>query len=137
VSDPGGRRLARSGHQAAAANPELAAELERVRSEKEAALEAGEFELAAGLREQERLFRRQLLGLQPEPWQAPPEAPPTRRTDVLKLCRSPGSRLRSGGMPQGSVSYAVGLGVAPLFLGWLLFGVALGIGVLISWLIWG
>jgi ATP-dependent Clp protease ATP-binding subunit ClpC len=53
----------------------------------------------------------------------------TRRKGDIKLG---GSR-----MPNRRVGYAVGLGVAPLLIGWLLFGAALGIGILLGWLIWG
>jgi ATP-dependent Clp protease ATP-binding subunit ClpC len=38
-------------------------------------------------------------------------------------------------MPGRVLDY--GPGTVPLFLGWLLFGVALAIGILIGWLIWG
>jgi hypothetical protein len=112
LGEPGHRTKIET--RAEAANPELAAEIQRVRREKEAALEAQEFETAAGLREKERFLRRQLLGLEPE-W-----ALGARRADVLRL----GSSRKSAAS-------------SPLVLGWLLFGLALGIGVLLGWLIWG
>jgi ATP-dependent Clp protease ATP-binding subunit ClpC len=113
---------------ASAANPELAAELQRVRREKEAALESQDFERAVALRKEERRVRRKLLGLaegQPgiDLWEDLPEES-TRRTDVLRLVRSHPRRQPFEGLPG-------------LLIGWLLFGVALGIGVLVGWLIWG
>jgi ATP-dependent Clp protease ATP-binding subunit ClpC len=88
---------------------QLRAELEEVRAAKEEALEAKEYETAAHLRDLERRLQAQLAG---DP--GPPPAPP-RSYEYLPH-------------PVQSVR---------LFPGWLLFGVSLGIGILIGWAIWG
>jgi hypothetical protein len=51
--------------------PELAERIDEVRAEKEAAIEAGEFERAASLREEERRLVREARGLPPLPAAAP------------------------------------------------------------------
>jgi ATP-dependent Clp protease ATP-binding subunit ClpA len=105
---------------AAAADPELSAELARVRDERKAALESKEFDKAAALRIEEGNIRRRLLGIPEVRVALPPFRP----------------RRRFGRMPKGSIDYAVRSG-SSILLGWLLFGVALGIGILVGWLIWG
>ena len=93
-------------------DPELRAEIERVRAEKEAALEAQDFDRAAELRERERRLRQQASDPRPGP---PPE----------------GRAVLSGyDSPRQSFAF-------PLVVGWLLFGVALAVGILVGWLIWG
>jgi ATP-dependent Clp protease ATP-binding subunit ClpC len=52
---------------------------------------------------------------------------PTKTSNVLRLRR----------MPRGHVDYATRRGLPPLLVGWLLFAVPLGVGILIGWLIWG
>jgi len=91
-------------------NPELRAEIERVRAEKEEAIEAKDFEKAARLRDLERGLTAELVG-EPRPL-------PRRRPAQFEYLRHP--------MQQ-----------APLLPGWLLFAVSLGIGVLVGWAIWG
>jgi ATP-dependent Clp protease ATP-binding subunit ClpC len=61
----------------------------------------------------------------------------TGSRDILVLGRSRHSWWPFGRMPRRSIDYAVRRGAAPLLLGCLLFGSALGIGILIGWLIWG
>jgi ATP-dependent Clp protease ATP-binding subunit ClpA len=83
-------------------DPELRAEIERVRAEKEEALARGDEEQAAALEARERRLRRVA-----EPVPLPPGW--IRARDVA----------------------------IPFAFGWLLFGVALGVGVLVGWAIWG
>jgi ATP-dependent Clp protease ATP-binding subunit ClpA len=91
-------------------NPQLRAEIERVRAEKEEALEAKDFEKAASLRDLERGLIAELAG---PPRPLPRPSPVTREYF---------------GHPMREVS---------LFPGWLLFAVSLGIGILIGWAVWG
>ena len=76
--------------------------LDRIRAQKEAAIDAGQLERAAQLRDEERQL---LTGAAPS------------RPHVHEYFR-----------PVQKVS---------LFPGWLLFGISLGVGVLIGWAIWG
>jgi len=128
--------------------PDLVAEIERVRTEREAALEAQEFEKAASLRTRERNLLRlgrdgDVEGFWEEarrplpkadlrlPHRWPRQVPrgPARTTrwreHALTLTEGPPPR-RPGGTP---IVYFV--------VGWCSFAVALGLGVLIGWLIWG
>jgi ATP-dependent Clp protease ATP-binding subunit ClpC len=59
----------------------------------------------------------------------------TVERDVMPLRPYP-RRRRFGSMPKGSIDYGAQSGPSML-LGWLLFGVALAIGILFGWLIWG
>ncbi len=98
------------------ADPRLVSELESIAREKEAALEAQQFERAAMLRDRERSLQRRLSGGQ--------------------------SELREGGWEDVTIGGRRSLAEhvlegTPLLFGWMLFGVALGIGVLVGWLIWG
>jgi ATP-dependent Clp protease ATP-binding subunit ClpA len=83
-------------------DPELRAEMERVRAEKEVAFARGDEEQAAALEARERRLRRVA-----EPVPLPP------------------GRIRARDV------------AIPFAFGWLLFGVALGVGVLVGWAIWG
>jgi hypothetical protein len=103
--------------------PEFVAELERVRAEKELAIEAQEFERGASARDRERRLaaaaravERVWEGQQPEPefgYSPMAHAPPT-----------PVTRSRETFPPA-------------FFAGWLSFAAALAVGVLVGWLIWG
>ncbi|MGH2995927.1 MAG: UvrB/UvrC motif-containing protein [Gaiellaceae bacterium] len=83
--------------------------MERLRAEKEAAIEAKDFERAAALRDRERQLRfgtgEHSRELRPPRWTS--FGPRIERTTF------------------------------PLVIGWALFGVALGVGLLLGWLIWG
>jgi ATP-dependent Clp protease ATP-binding subunit ClpA len=88
-------------------DPELRAEIERVRAEKEAAIARGDDKQAAALGARERRLRR--VADEPVP---PPSGWATS-----------GFRARDAAIP--------------FALGWLLFGVALAVGILVGWAIWG
>jgi ATP-dependent Clp protease ATP-binding subunit ClpC len=101
-------RVLRSlGAPAKPVDPELRAEIERVRAEKEAAIARGDDEQAAALDAKERRLR----SVADEP--VPP--PPGWATS--------GFRARDAAIP--------------FVFGWLLFGVSLAVGILVGWLIWG
>jgi hypothetical protein len=112
---------------------DLQAEIERVRAEKEAALEAQEFEQAASLRMRERNLLRlgragNLEGFWEEARRPLPAAEarlPRRRPRPLP--RPPG--LRGEPSPGGPT--------LPFLAGGATFGVALALGILVGWLIWG
>jgi ATP-dependent Clp protease ATP-binding subunit ClpA len=96
-------------------DPELRAELERVREEKEEAIEAKEFEKATSLRDLERRLLRKLTGH--AEFGGEPSIPP--------------------GPPRGHTYFRHPMQQVPLLPGWLLFAVSLGIGVFVGWAIWG
>jgi ATP-dependent Clp protease ATP-binding subunit ClpA len=117
--------------------PELEEEIMRVRRAKERAIERQSFARAARLRDRERrliklaragdaeafrqLAAKPLPGAphEPEPPAAPaPPAPPAPAVAVAAPV--------SAGWPLRAVA-----------AGWLLFGLALGLGLLIGWLVWG
>jgi ATP-dependent Clp protease ATP-binding subunit ClpA len=119
--------------------PDLRAEVERVRAEKAEAIQAQEFERAASLRIRERnlvrlgqegdveAFREEAA--RPLPRAQPPSLPARPRpTQVFHgrtvLASAPGAA-------------AVDRSLAFFLAGGATFGVALGLGVLIGWLIWG
>jgi Clp amino terminal domain, pathogenicity island component len=111
--------------------PEFVAELERIQSEKEAALAAQQLEQAANLRDRERRLLRAADRLELA-WRNQ-EPSPASAAEVTLRPRRP--RLRP--MPTRRAKYDVPSSpLVPLALGWVLFGVALGIGVLLGWLIW-
>ena len=83
-------------------DPELRAEIERVRAEKEEAFARGDEKQAAALEAREHRLRRIA-----EPMPLPPGWIRARDAAI------------------------------PVVLGWALFGVALGVGILVGWAIWG
>jgi ATP-dependent Clp protease ATP-binding subunit ClpA len=103
--------------------PEVAAELERVRVEKEEAIEAQEIERAAELRDRERRLVRAVRELE-RAWTGEPSAQP----EFVPIPHLTGSMPRRVREPSP---------ISPMFVGWILFAVALGIGILIGWAIWG
>ena len=92
--------------------PEVIDEIDRVRADKENALEAEEWERAAALRDREFRLSSAARGLQ-RAWAADEEPPQPRAT------------------------YGARTMLSQLLAGWMLFAVALGIGLLIGWAIWG
>ncbi len=112
---------------------EVAAEIERVRGEANEAIEAQDFERATLLRERERRVTRAARELE-RAWSGEFPFHPPRA--VLYPERA---SLGFGGirrMPRRVSNYAPERLAGPLLLGWLLFGAALGIGILIGWLVW-
>ena len=105
--------------------PEVAAEIERVRTEKEEAIDAQEFDRAAALRDRERRLVRTARELE-RAWAGEP-TPYARAADPEYV---PWPMTTSTAMPRGLFTYG-------LLVGWLLFGAALGVGVLIGWATWG
>jgi ATP-dependent Clp protease ATP-binding subunit ClpA len=124
--------------------PDLVAEIERVRSEKETALEAQDFEKAASLRTRERNLLRlgrdgDVEGFWAEAQRPLPAAdvrvprrPPRHRGRAVQW-RSTAATLTQG-PPPGRLA---GPATTYFVVGWCCFAVALGVGVLIGWLIWG
>jgi ATP-dependent Clp protease ATP-binding subunit ClpA len=124
---------------------DLQEEIERVRAEKEAALEAQEFEKAASLRARERNLLRlgrdgDVEGFWEEARRPLPAAdvrlPPRPRPLSRRAVRV--ARLTAATPkhepPRGQLF--AGAATTYFVIGWCSFGVALGLGVLIGWLIW-
>ena len=105
--------------QAPPVAPEVAAELETVRQQKEAAIEAHEFAEAARLRDRERALGRAARELEAA-WEG-------------RMARAPAPHHRP--VPQAAAR--TNAAMRQVVLGWLLFGAALGVGILIGWAIWG
>jgi len=105
---------------------EVAAEIERVRKEKEDALAGQEFERAAMLRDRERRLVHAARALT-RAWHGEPEPPPTRPSRAAV-----GPRLRQGHHPPRRRQW-----VLPLLLGWLLAVTTGGVSLLVGRLIWG
>jgi ATP-dependent Clp protease ATP-binding subunit ClpA len=121
-------------------DPEARALLEKVKAEKETALEAKDLGRAASLRARERRLARLAQKGDVEAVKAAAEEPllmwesGPRPTPVPPL----------GGSGPGSVTSLRAVATARdrwagtvLLVGWLMFGISLGIGILIGWLIWG
>jgi ATP-dependent Clp protease ATP-binding subunit ClpA len=92
----------------------LEQELARVRGQKEEALDAQDLERAANLRDFERKLE-------------------------AKLGEHVTASVRPESPPPGWTGYrpSIQTSTFPIVVGWLLFGVALGIGIFLGWLIWG
>ncbi len=112
-----------SERRAAESHPELAAELERVRIEKQAMSEAGRFEEAARLHDRERTLRRQLLATLER------DSVPAVEGFAQGMEEAP---LRLGVSIEGEARSP--LIVASVFAA---FPLAFALGVLVGWLIWG
>jgi hypothetical protein len=110
--------------------PEVIEEIDRVRGEKENALEGQEWERAAALRDREFRLSSAARGLQRAWVDEEPPPPPT-----AEGAYHPAPRL--SWIPKGTSTYGPPTMFSPLLAGWMLFAVALGVGVLIGWAIWG
>jgi ATP-dependent Clp protease ATP-binding subunit ClpC len=114
--------------------PEVGAEIDRVRTEKEEAIEAQDFERATRLRERERRLTRTARELE-RAWSG--ESPLDSPLGALYAEPASPAFAHVRGMPRPVAGYGPQRLVIPLLLGWLLFAAALGIGILIGWAIWG
>ena len=121
-----GRRQGLSGYapKSPPVAPEFAAELERVRAEKEMAIETMDYERAASLRDRERKLANAGRELE-YVWEGVPDP------------EGPLGPSTSPYTPAVSSRSAARLPLAAMAVGWILFGAALGIGLLVGWLIWG
>ncbi len=123
---------------------EVVEEIELARREREQAVEAKAFERAVAARDRERNLIAAARALErawetpvPTPLQPKPALLPSGGTVTLggiprRLRSMPPRRVAEygpGGMPTSPIS--------PIVLGWLLFALALGAGILIGWAIWG
>ena len=117
-------------------------EIELVRRQKEEAIEAKDFERAVVARDRERNLLAAARQLE-RAWKAPIRASLPSNPTV-----SPGGRVVAfggrhsfGSMPRRVAAYGPASTqrspALPLVLGWLLFAVALGVGILVGWAIWG
>jgi ATP-dependent Clp protease ATP-binding subunit ClpA len=136
----GGPAVARFEHVAPLA-PDLQEEIERVRAGKEAALDAQDLEKAASLRVRERNLLR--LGRDGDVegfWEEARRPLPTgvrRRPRPLQRGALQ-SRAEAATATHAPPRHQLA-GASPVYfvIGWCSFAVALGVGVLIGWLIWG
>ena len=113
--------------------PDLQEEVERVRAEKEAALEAQDFDKAASLRTRERNLLRLGRGGDVEGFWAEARRP-LPAPDPHLSSRRPRPLPRPDRLRGASSRSAATL---PFLAGGATFGVALGLGILIGRLIWG
>jgi ATP-dependent Clp protease ATP-binding subunit ClpA len=125
LSGPGATAEKRRGSKRMAAareaEPELAAELDRVTGAKERAIDEQDFERAASLREQERRLTRRLLG----------RTDPSERARVSfaeRTYREPGVAVA---VPDRPGWRGIWLAAAATALA------GAGLGLLVGWLIWG
>ncbi|MGH3072789.1 MAG: UvrB/UvrC motif-containing protein [Gaiellaceae bacterium] len=123
LSGPGRRVTSTYEPKAPPLAAEFIDEIERVRAEKDEAIAAHEFERAASLRDRERKLADSGRALE-RAWEG--------QSIELERGYAPiaGSRPLSVTRDRDMFSPA-------FFLGWLSFAAALGIGVLVGWLIWG
>jgi ATP-dependent Clp protease ATP-binding subunit ClpA len=112
--------------------PEVVAEIDRLRREKAEAAEAEDWDRAAALRERERRFliaARQLT----RAWQDEPEPAPS-----IHATATPAPVVTQGITPPELQEPRRRTWPADALLaGWVLFGVASALGLLVGWLIWG
>jgi ATP-dependent Clp protease ATP-binding subunit ClpA len=123
LSGPG-RRQVQAETETPHVVPDVASEIERVREEKERAIEAGEFERAAALRDRERDLVTAVRRSKKEP-------EPTPEPHAV-AAPAPFPSTSSASLEARSVWQA-----ESLLAGWTLFGVAAGLGVFVGRLIWG
>jgi hypothetical protein len=122
---------------------EVVEEIELVRNQKEEAIEAKDFERAVAARDRERVLLAAARDLE-RAWTTPVPTP-----SPAKPAASSGGRVVTlrrpahsfGSTPRGVTAYGPAATRMPpvslLVLGWLLFAVALGVGILVGWAIWG
>jgi hypothetical protein len=101
--------------------PEVVAELEKLRTAREAASEESSYEKAAALRERERRLRRAARQLE-RAWVGEPEVRFPTRPAAVRTVVGPPPRAPDEGRRL----------LTPLIVGWLLFGVAAGLGLLVG-----
>ena len=123
--------------------PEVVEEIELVRRQKEEAIEAKDFERAVAARDRERSLIVAARELE-RAWEAPVPTPLPPSPTVFRGGRvvTFGRRAHSFGSTQRRVAdygpaSTQASPVLQLVLGWLLFAVAMGIGILVGWAIWG
>jgi hypothetical protein len=122
--------------------PEVIEEIERVRGEKEKALESQDWERAAEARDREFRLSSAARSLQ-RAWRGeePPRAEGLPWSVQSTVGRSAESTYRLAPLfsriPKRSSTYGPPTMRSQLLVGWMLFAVALGVGVLIGWAIWG
>jgi len=118
---------------------EVVEELRRLEKEKGTAFDENRFDDAASLRDRERRLLHAARELE-RAWRNEPPPPPKPRLE-LRGRRAQPPPVRSRRMPRRISSYdpePVRPGPTPaLVIGWALFGLSLGIGILIGWAIWG
>ncbi|HEX6702451.1 MAG TPA: Clp protease N-terminal domain-containing protein [Gaiellaceae bacterium] len=137
LSDPGRRPGTDRPRKPRLASPpvdaQVAEEVERLRAQKEELIEAQEFEQAAKLRDRER--RLLAAGRELErAWQDDLGGPQRVALDsgavTYRQLPRPAPRATAAPEPRRAVLGAV-------VLGWLLFGGAAGVGLVVGWLLWG
>jgi Clp amino terminal domain, pathogenicity island component len=122
--------------------PEVIEEIERVRGEKEKALESQDWERAAEARDREFRLSNAARSLQ-RAWRG--EEPPRAQGLPWSVESTVGGSAEStyrlppffSRIPKRSSTYGPPTLPSQLLVGWMLFAVALGVGVLIGWAIWG
>jgi Clp amino terminal domain, pathogenicity island component len=140
MASPGGRP-----QPVAPLASDLQAEIERVRAEKEAAVEAQDLGKVASLRVRERnLLRLGRAGDVEGFWEEAKRELPTVgvRLPPRPLPRPAGRaaqwRATAATLTHGPPPHQLtGSATAYFLIGWCSFAVALGLGVLVGWLIWG
>jgi ATP-dependent Clp protease ATP-binding subunit ClpA len=126
------------GDPAAALEPELRAEVDRVRVEKAEAIAAQEYERAASLRIRERNLLRLGREGNTEGFWAEAKSPlPEARLPPVHVRPRRTAVFRGSTTLEGEPAVAEGRPVGVFLAGAATFGVALGLGILIGRLIWG
>ena len=123
---------------------EVVEEIELVRRQREEAIEAKDFEGAVAARNRERMLLAAARELEhawttPVPTPSPPN--PTVSFSGGRVVTLGRPAHSFGSIPRRGAGYGPAATrtspVSSLVLGWLLFAVALGIGILVGWAIWG